>query len=94
MKKITDFIKTPKGMIITGIILLVLIIIAVYNWDAIKAWFILPNASTVAKAKIASRTAANRPVLNLARCENQGGGDCKYHDQAVSCSECAKRGLL
>lgn len=40
------FLKTPAGLIITALVLLVAIVAITYNWDAIKAWFSSPSAPT------------------------------------------------
>lgn len=39
MSKFLEFIRTPKGLIITAIVVLVLVIIISYNWTTIKGWF-------------------------------------------------------
>lgn len=39
MKKVFEFLQTPKGLIITAAIILVLVVIVSYNWGKIKGMF-------------------------------------------------------
>lgn len=99
MSKLTGFVKSKKG-IFTIVIVIAAIILIAYNWAAIKAWFILPSAVSVATQK-ANAGAANR-VMGGASSQKSGvaikcsgsGNDCYYRGIYVACSECAKRGLL
>lgn len=39
MNKLFAFLKTPKGLIIAALVVLVIVIIISYNWNTIKGWF-------------------------------------------------------
>lgn len=79
-----NFLKTPKGLIITGIILLVIVLLISYNWKTVKAWF----SSAPASGRYAAPGSTAKKT-----CVSLGGDNCSYLGLYVPCIECSKRGI-
>lgn len=91
-----NFIKTPKGMIITGIVVLAVILI-IANWTKVKGWF-SPSFDRFSTTPVTTandalgRMASPQPTLRP-KCQKIGG-TYYYNGYATTYADCAIHGAL
>jgi len=76
------FLKTPEGLFITAIILLLIVVLISYNRNTIMGWFSKTEGRYVA------------PSTSKKQCLRQDATGCQYLGLYVDCNECSKRGIV
>lgn len=88
-----NFLKTTKGLIITGLVLLVIVAIAAYNWSSIKFFFSSGTGTVTGRAKggcVSFPSGYQNPVTGAW----VDTTTYTYNGIAVSKGDCAEHGLL
>lgn len=60
------FLKTPTGLIIISLVLLVVIVLITYNWATIRSWFVRPIIVGDVPA-VAPRIITTPVIINVRR---------------------------